>query len=130
MVFQCSRNVHAVLVCTGGSASRILPLFSTDGRCGQCYRRTRGARQRCAGNRTRDVRNTGAIHPNEPRLARVYARLHQTRRGNTCRRRKTLVVFFPLSYAIHKDESRLGHVGLVDITREAALDTSKAAPAL
>jgi hypothetical protein len=36
-----------------------------------------------------------------------------------------LVVFFPLSYAIHKeDESRWRHLGMVDIAREAAFDAA------
>jgi len=51
---------------------------------------------------------------------RVYTRLARTTGTGGSR---LLVIFFPLSYAIHReDESRWRHLGVVDIAREATFD--------
>ncbi len=53
---------------------------------------------------------------------RVYSRLDSAVRADGA---QLLVVFFPLSYAIHKeDESRWRHLGVVDIARQSAFNAA------
>jgi len=52
----------------------------------------------------------------------VYSRLQDAARAAGAR---LLVVFLPLSYAIHpEDESRWRHLGVVDVTQEAAFNNA------
>ena len=84
----------------------------------------RRARRRRIGSRTRDAAPTDfePTHPEVREAMHVYNKLASIVRQTGAR---LLVVYFPLSYAIHReDESRWRHLGILDIPRQMAFDAA------
>ena len=114
----------------GGSVSRSLPPFSMVGRCGPMFDGLRSTAQPSPVTSVlgagREMVMTGGYSPQRAKRCegrcRFMTKLVDVVHAAGAR---LLVVFFPLSYAIHKeDESRWRHLGVVDITQEADFDAA------